>query len=138
MKARQKIWENAKMPSFVSYVFCFEKCFKIDVIVSLHKRIICYLLWSIYWLANGQSALFRKWVFYYLTLWFLTLFLQFMKVHFILILNTWITLYNVSNFISRRDCISKILTFFWNMILSKSAVVLKMKNRLFAKKQSYL
>ena len=59
------------------------------------------------------------------SLWFLTLFLQFMKVHFILILNTWITLYNVSNFISRRDCISKILTFFfWNMILSKSAVVL--------------
>ena len=70
VKARQKIWENAKMPSFVSYVFCFEKCFKIDVIVSLQKRIICYPLWSIYWLANGQSALFVKWVFNYITLHF--------------------------------------------------------------------
>ena len=49
------------------------------------------------------------------SLWFLTLFLQFMKVHFILLLNTWITLYNVSNFISRRDCISKILTFFFEI-----------------------
>ena len=87
VKARQKIWENAKMPSFVSHIFCFEKCFKMDVIVSLQKRIICYPLWSIYWLANGQSALFRKWVFNYITsFWFLTLFLQFMKVHFILTL----------------------------------------------------
>ena len=48
-------------------LFSFEKCFKIDVIVSLHKRIICYLLWSIYWLANGQSVLFRKCIFNYLT-----------------------------------------------------------------------